>query len=1218
MKKKHWEWLIFRKNELRSLLKIMKLSILLTLVCSLSLSASVLSQQKLKLNKGTTTYKELFKEIKKQTGFIVVYNNNRLDKNQKVDIHQNESTIESVLSEVLKTEKVDFKLQDEFIILVPKQETSKTKAGAQKRKVTGKVVDEEGLPLPGVTVMIKGTQQGIATDMDGVFTLHLADNQNTLVVSFIGMAAQEVDVTAKDNVTVTLKPDTQQIEEVVVSTGYQKIDRKLFTGSAVKLTADDAKVSGMVDVGRMMEGKVAGVQVQNVSGTFGAAPKIRVRGASSIYGDQKPLWVVDGVVLEDVVDVSADDLSSGDATTLISSSVAGINSDDIEDFQILKDAAATALYGARAMNGVIVIRTKSGKNGKTTINYTSNYTVKQKPNYDQFNIMNSKEQMAIYLEMMDKGWLNYADVSNRKNGGVFLKMYDLISTYDETTGKFGLENTPEAKANFLKKYEMANTDWFDILFNNSLAQEHSVSLSSGSEKSQTYVSTSFYNDEGWAKKSGVKRYTGNFKTKINLNKKLSFALSTVGSIREQEAPGTTARVDDVFTGSYRRNFDINPFSYALNTSRTMRAYDDNGNLEYYKRDHTPFNILNELNNNTLDLNVVDLKLQGEVDFKINKHLQYNMIGSVRYVKSTREHKITENSGTAEAYRMAINSTIRDRNKLLYTDPDNPNAEPVSVLPRGGFYNRYENTLKNFYFRNTVNYNQTFNEDHIVNVLAGFELKSTDRQSYYSNGPGYQYNYGGVPFIDYKYYKQAIEANKAIYSMGYTYDRFVAAFINTGYSYKGKYTINNTLRVDGSNQLGEDRSSRWLPTWNFSGSWVASEEDFMKDQEFISFLKLRATYGLTASMGAAKNSTVILLNSVTNRPYVSEKETGIEIDKLENKNLTWEKQYETNIGVDLGVLNNRINFSTDVYFRQGFDLIGLISASGIGGERLKWGNYADMDTKGIEFSVNTKNIENKDFKWTSTLSFGYNKNEITNLKSQPIAYDLLRAEGGAVQGGPVRGLYSIPFAGLDSKGIPEFYGPDGERTKDINLQSKDTDFLKYEGSVDPTYSGGLNNKIRFKNFTLNAFISFAGGNKIRLNPIFNTQFSDIDAMSKEFINRWAVAGDENITKIPAILGQRLEDVEYGTVRPHNFYNYSTERVANGDFVRLKSVSLDYAFNKELISKIGLKHASLKFQATNLWLIYADDKLNGQDPEFFAAGGVALPQPRQFTLSLKVGF
>lgn len=1216
MKKKHWEWLIFRKNELRFALKVMKLSLLFTLICTFSLSANVLSQQKLRLNKGETTYKELFSEIKKQTGYIVVYNNNRLNKNQKIDIQQDESTIELMLADVLESEKVDYKLQDEYIILVPKNETANKEVAAPKRKITGTVVDTDGAPLPGVTVMIKGTQQGKATDIDGKFTFSVEEGQTTLVVSFIGMVTQEVNIEGQNQVTVTLKADTQQLDEIVVSTGYQKIDRKLFTGSAQHLNAEDAKVEGIMDVGRMLEGKSAGVQVQNVSGTFGAAPKIRIRGASSIYGDQKPLWVIDGVVLEDVVDVSADDLSSGDAETLISSSVAGINSDDIESFQILKDAAATALYGARAMNGVIVITTKKGKKGRTQVNYSTNWSMKLKPTYRDYNIMNSKDQMATYLEMAARGSLNHADISKNASGGVFLKMYDLINQYDPKTG-YGLENTPEARAKFLQQYELVNTDWFDLLFNNSIAQEHSVSISTGTDKSQTYVSTSFYDDQGWSLNSGVQRYTANVKSNFNINDKITVGFSTVGSIREQDAPGTTKRVDDVFEGSFNRSFDINPFSYAMNTSRTMRAYDQNGELEFYKRDHAPFNILHELENNRIDLTVLDLKLQGDFNYKANKHLEFNWVGSVRYVKSTSEHIITEKSNAAEAYRMAQNSTIRKRNNLLYTDSDNPNAEPVSPLPNGGFYNRSENLLKNFYTRGTMNFNQIFSEIHSVNVLAGAELKSTDRQKFFSNGPGYQYFSGGVPFPDHIYYKQALESNKELYSMNWYHDRFVAGFVNGAYSYNGKYTVNGTLRVDGSNQLGESKSSRWLPTWNISGSWNASEEEFLKDNKIISRLKIRGTYGLTASMGAAKNSTVILRNKITNRPYSSEKEAGIKIVDLENSELTWEKQYETNFGFDLGVLDNRISLSADIYSRKGFDLIGLINTSGIGGEFYKLGNYADMESKGFEFSLNTRNVVTDDFKWTTDITFSYNKNEITALESYDNIHALTSSVGAPVLGKPVRGLYSIPFAGLNSEGIPEFYNAEGEVVSDINLQSKATEFLKYEGPIDPKVTGGLNNSFRYKNWDLNVFISFAAGNKVRLNPVFKRSYSDIDAMPQEFKNRWVMSGDEAITDIPALTTPRQLD-NLGSVYAHNYYNFTDKRVANGDFARLKNVSLTYNFAKDLVHQLGLTNASLKFQATNLGLLYADSKLNGQDPEFLSSGGVALPQPKQFTLSLKVGF
>ncbi|PXY03289.1 SusC/RagA family protein [Marinifilum breve] len=1197
------------------MLRTMRNVMVLIIAFAFQANAGIFSQSRINVKLQNSDIEDLIKVIEEQTDLGFLYDASQLKGVDPISVDAQNELVENILDEALENTGLGYEVEHKTI-LIKVLDTDLNSNSQEKRKIRGNVVDDGKVPLPGVSVIIKGTTIGVTTDFDGNYEIDVPADKNTLVFSFVGMTPKEYALKeGETKVNITLESQSEQIGEVVVTTGYQKIDRKLFAGSATKLNAEDTKIEGIVDVSRMIEGRSAGVQVQNVSGTFGAAPKIRVRGASSIYGDQKPLWVIDGVVLEDVVDVSADDLSSGDAETLISSSVAGINSDDIESFQILKDAAATALYGARAMNGVIVITTKKGKAGKTRINYTSNWTVKLKPTYDDYNIMNSKDQMEVYLQMQDKGWLNHADMARRSSGGVFLKMYDLINSYDPETG-FGLQNTPEARANFLRKYEMANTDWFDILFNNSIAQEHSVSLSSGNEKSQTYVSTSFYNDEGWAKSSKVKRYTANFKNTIQLNDKLKIGFSTVGSIREQDAPGTVQRVDNVFEGAYSRSFDINPFSYAINASRTMRAFDDNGNLEFYKRDFAPFNILHELEHNKIELNMLDLKLQADLEYKFNKNLVYNFIGSLRYVKSTREHRITEESNFAMAHRMAQDATIRKRNQLLYTDPDNPNAEPVVVLPEGGFYDRHENYLKSTYIRNTLNFNKTFNETHLVNMMFGQEIKSSDRQSYYNNGPGYQYNSGGVPFIDYRYYKQALEYNKEIYNMGWTYDRYIAFFTNLAYSYKGKYTINGTARVDGSNQLGKKKSSRWLPTWNISGSWNISEEDWMQDQDVISMLKLRATYGLTASMGMAKNSTAILMNQVTNRPYLSEKETGIEIQTLENEDLTWEKQYETNVGIDLGLFNNRISVITDAYYRKGFDLIGLVKTSGVGGEGYKFGNYADMTSKGIEFTLNTRNVKTDDFSWTSNLTFSYNKNEITELKSEPRVYDLVKAEGGALEGGEVRALYSIPFAGLDEYGIPQFYGEDGEITQEINLQSNNVDYLKKEGPIDPKVTGGLDNTFKYKNWSLNVFVSYAAGNKIRLNPIFKAQYNDMDAMSNEFKNRWTMFGDEEYTNIPTILSQRQEAGLYDY--PMSYYNYSTARVADGDFIRLKSVALKYMLPKSLVSRIGFADASLKLQATNLWLIYSDDKLYGQDPEFYSSGGVAMPQPKQFTMTLKVGF
>jgi TonB-linked SusC/RagA family outer membrane protein len=662
--------------------------------------------------------------------------------------------------------------------------------------------------MAGVTILQKGTKHGTVSDANGAFQLTVPDNA-MLVFSMIGYKTQEINVAGRTTLHITLEESAKSLDEVVV-TGYQTIDRKMFTGSATLLKGDDAKRNGVTDVSRMLEGRVAGVSVQNVSGTFGAAPKIRVRGATSITGDNKPLWVVDGIILEDVVNVSNEQLSTGDASTLVGSSVAGLNPDDIESFQILKDASATALYGARAMNGVVVITTKKGKIGKPVISYTGNFSSYLKPTYNQFDIMNSADQMSVYGELARKGFISHADASRAQDGGVYSKMYDLINTYDETSGTFGLANTPEARAAFLQRYAGANTDWFNTLFRNSFMQEHSLSVSSGTDKSQFYYSTSFLHDNGWSVADQVKRLTGNVRANFNVTDKITFGLITQGSIRDQRAPGTIGRLSNPVTGQFDRDFDINPFSYALNTSRTLTAYDEKGDLEYFRRNFAPFNILNELENNTLDLSLLDLKLQGDFSYKLARNFKYSFLGAVRYAKTNQEHKVRETSNMAMAYRADESATIRQANRFLYSDPDNPDAEPVVVLPYGGFYNTNDDNLVSYNFRNTLEWDKVLGDIHTFRLFASQELRYADRQNKKFQGMGYQYGKGGVPFIDYRLIKQGIEGNFNYYEMKLRYDRFLAYMVNGAYSYKGKYNFNGTVRYDGSNLLGMSRSARWTP------------------------------------------------------------------------------------------------------------------------------------------------------------------------------------------------------------------------------------------------------------------------------------------------------------------------------------------------------------------------------------------------------------------------
>jgi TonB-linked SusC/RagA family outer membrane protein len=1175
--------------------------------------------EKININAKNISLYQAFKQLENNYSYIIAYDQSKVDDALIIDVQLTNADIEKVMDELLKKTTFSYKIIDKHIVI--KNDPTRQSSSQEDKKVTikGKITDEKGEPLPFCNVYIENTTVGVVSDFDGNYVLEHNTSPFNLVFSCIGYKKRMEVITQSTTVDVQLSVEGIDMDEVVV-TGYQKIDRRLFTGSAAKLTAEDAKVSGVADVGRMLEGKAAGVTVQNVSGTFGAAPKIRVRGASSIYGDTKPLWVVDGVVLEDVIDVSPDQLSSGDVSTLISSSVAGINAEDIESLQVLKDASATALYGARAMNGVVVITTKSGSNsGKVNVNVTSEFTVKMKPRYSDYDILNSQDQMSVFREMERKGWLNHAEMMRSKDAGVYWQMYDAINTYVPQTDSYLLENTPAARADYLRKYEYANTDWFDLLFRNSLMQNHSLSLSGGNEKSQFYASTSFLTDEGWTIADDVDRVTFNLRGTFQLNDKLKVGIMGKGSIRDQKAPGTFSRQRNDVSGDYSREFDINPFSYALNTSRTIVPFNENGSYRYNRMNHNQFNIIKEFDNNWIDLNVVDLSIQGDLEYKFNKHIDYKFIGSLRRVKSTTEHKITGESNVSGAYRAADDATVMDDNKYLWHNPETPNEPPLVVLPYGGFYSRADNKLINYYFRNVINMNYAFGEDHSTAFMIGQESKSADRSASAFDGYGIQYDRGNTVFTDPNIISRSVQAGFPYFALSDYYDRYVAFFSNAAYTYKGKYIINGTYRLDGSNQLGSSKQARWLSTWNVSGKWNIKEEAFMLDNKTISTLQLRATYGLTASMGPATNSKAVYSSGITVVPFPSEIQNGITVSSLENSELTWEKQYELNVGLDIGLFNNRISITTDAYQRKGFDLIAAIRTSGIGGEMYKLANYADMDSYGVEFSLNTRNTTKGAFKWSTNATFAFNKNEITKLASNPYILTLTSTQGAAIKGGPVRGLYSIPFAGLSDEGLPTFYDHNGNRTTEVNFQSDKVDHLVYEGPVDPKVSGGLGNRFTWKNLSMNVFMSYQFGNVIRLYPSFNARYSDLDAMPKDMLNRWMHAGDEEYTDIPRIASKREFDAKGTSLQAtYNAYNYSDKRVAKGDFVRLKEVSLTYKLPTKWVEKINAGGVSLKFQATNLFLLYADKKLNGQDPEFFGTGGVALPVPKQYTLNLRLNF
>jgi len=1080
-------------------------------------------------------------------------------------------------------------------------------------KINGRVTDASGEPLIGVTVFNEKTKDGAITDIDGNYTLSVSSG-DVLRFQMLGMKTQRITISNQSSVNVGLEEDVFVTDEVVI-TGFQTVNRKLFTGASESLKMDDIRPQGMVDVSRVLEGQAAGVNVDNVSGTFGTSPRIRIRGNASLNGNNQPLFVVDGVILEDLSNVNTEDLISGNANTLVSSSIANLNPSDIESFQILKDASATAIYGARAANGVIVITTKRGKSGQLRVNYNASFSAKLRPTYNQFDLLNSAEELSVYRELSQKGIVDIGSAVQARNFGALGKMYSLIANHELDWGPGGGLNEQ-----FLNQYENANTDWFDVLFRDvGLQQQHSLSFTAGSEKSNSYYSISYLDDQGQTTADKVNRFTGTARNTYFISERFTFGLKLSASFRDQKAPGTRNRELDPITGQFNRDFDINPYSYSLNTARSIRPYDENGNLEFFRRNFAPFNILHELENNFLDIRVLDVSAQTDFEVNPTDNLSLKGVLQVRFANTERDHAITENSNQAEAFRANGTQFIQAANNLLFADPDNPGLNPVVVLPQGGFNYQDRTDLLNVFSRVSGDWSKTFNGIHEISALAGQELRLTNRSTSTVTGLGVIYESGGVVVTDPNIIEFFNLQNIDYFGLSEERDRFVGWFINGGYAYKSKYVANFTFRYDGSNQLGKSQQARFLPTYNVSGAWNAYNENFINRLPIISDLRVRATYGVSGNLPPSASAILNLQSDVTIRP--TDVEPLLFIEDLTNTDLTWEKLNEFNIGIDFSLFNKKVDVTADYYQRQSFDLIGVIQTSGIGGQGLKFGNFADMEINGFEFSINSTNYKQGDFTWSSNLNMGHSKDRITNLDFGSRFVDAIGQGGAAVLGRPRRSLYSAEFAGLNNSGVPTFINKDGEQVLQFDLQERQNleDALVFEGSTEPRTSGGFTNTFTYKGLSLSVLLSYKLGYKIRLNDAFFETYSDFDALPGQLVDRWAVPGDESLTNIPVIVDRNVAQANGNVVLAYRLFNKSTERVADGDYVRLKTVRLSYTLPSTLVQKVGLASGNLSLEAQNLVLLYSDrENLRGQDPEFFSSGGVSLPQPKLITFSINVGF
>ena len=721
----------------------------------------------------------------------------------------------------------------------------------------------------------------------------------------------------------------------------------------------------------------------------------------------------------------------------------------------------------------------------------------------------------------------------------------------------------------------ANDDYQDALLRTAISHSHNLSFSNSKKNSGYRASVTYNNNQGVIERNSMNRLAGSL---------TAYQTGWQGRLRLDE--GINANFDSwhpVDTRIFERMTNVNP---------TFPIYNPDGSFSQLPGTNTENPV--ELNTNRSD------------DQKRHRFLAYlkaelEIIDGLKYtVNTSYEQNSTKGGLYKPTYARLEGQSMNGWGQRTYADYTNKQLET---------YLTYDKQLADIHRLNVM-----AGYSYLDNVYEGFGATrqgfDTDRFLYNNLGAGTGFQQGDV----YSYKGEAT---------------LISFFGRVNYTLADKYMLTATVRHDGSSRFGDNH--KWGTFPSVSLAWRISNEKFMEGtKSWLSQVKFRGSYSLTADTGPSwvTNAEAIFMTKNSWRPFTSAAETQIYISSLGNSELTYEKKHEWNFGVDLSFLKDRIALTFDIYGRNNYDLIGRTYTQGAGGEIAKYANVADMESKGIEIGLSTVNIEKRGFTWTTDLIFSRATNKITSLEVASRAVDLVTGLGYAIEGFPVRSIFSYQFAGLNEEGLPQVYNEYGDVTiGDVNFQETENlqKFLVYEGPSDPTFYGSFNNVLTYKSkkwgsFALDLFITYAGGNVVRLDPVFSYAYSDIKALPREFKNRWAIAGDEKVTNIPVIASRNQVD-RYGSTAmrtAYNAYNYSTERIANGDFIRLKEVALTYILPDNWLKRTFINKASLKVAATNLCLLYADKKLNGQDPEFINSGGVATPISKQFTATLRLGF
>ena len=1072
--------------------------------------------QKVSLDFKNERVEKVLASIKSQTGMSLVFSDQLVDVNRKVTMQLKDVTLKEALTRLLSGTDLTFEIRNNKIYFIEKKAVSQP--GSKKKRVTGVVKDVMGEPLIGANVVEKGrSTNGVITDFNGKFTLEV-DESASLVVSYIGYLAQDIPTKGKGDFHIVLKEDANTLDEVVV-TGYGDFKKATYTGSASVLTTEKLEALPVVSVGQMIESNIPGISV--VAGTSsqpGAKTTLRVRGVASMNASTEPLYVLDGVPIP-----------SYDLSNFTSMSEAGgmgfietLNPADIESITVLKDAASASLYGAKGANGVVLITTKKGKEGKLRVNMAAKYGITDFA-YTYRPLMGGEERR----ELIHEGLVNF-----QLDKGVS----------EQEAQQYADANIDQ----YAKRLPQGYSDWESALFKTGYQQDYNLSASAGNQNSSFIGSLGYTKQTGVSLNSEMERFTGRVDAS-NKYKKVEFGMNASFSwTKNVHLP------EGKFYGSAI-------YASKVNLTPSTPIYNEDGTYASGYRENNGYNPVLEAEVNDYYARTVRAMGTAKIAYNVWDNLKISSVFTVDY-SLTKDFFFQSPEGRDGA-------TYQGRGRMQMTDRM-----------------RYTS-------QNNLTYSKTFGK-HSVSAVAAFEVMKYDYEDLYAA----KKTYGQDINTSLGNAADPIDADQKLQE-----DALMSYVASVNYSYGDKYYASFSFRRDGSSRLSPD--TRWGNFWSLSASWRLSQEKFMQSlKSVLSDLKLRASYGVNGNL---PSSYYGYQSTYTTGAFYNGKPSPWE-STLGNEELTWEKNYALNLGLDIGLFS-RVNVSLDWYTRTTKDLLMSKQLNSISGFSSLLTNVGQMRNTGVELEVRSNNIKTKDFSWTTAFNLSHNKNKILKLADLPWFVDgrYVRKEGY-----PFNTIYLREYAGVDPETGSALYYDNQQDENGNYTKNKVTDPGQASPiplkDITPTISGGFMNTFNYKFIDLSFNLSYSFGGYSYDNASYILQddgYSVISNKSTEQRRRWQKPGD--ITDVPRFV--------YGNKKGGN-YN-SSRAIHSTDHIRLKSLILGLNAPKAWLQKLGIGNARIYFSGTNLLTWAAYDQY---DPEMSGVVGFYTPPLKTYAFGLELKF